>query len=85
MIYESDSEAIENQSLAAVSRQSISHHVFDVAIKLGHSFKLKGLICKYKLAGRKKGQHFIVILKYERVKQQCSGKLMSVEILYLLL
>lgn len=46
--------------LQQVSRQSIRHHVFDTTYGLGHSFKLKALICKYTLADKKKDNtHFL--------------------------
>lgn len=40
--------------LQRVSGRRIRHHVFDTASELGHSSKLKDLICKYTLAHTKR-------------------------------
>lgn len=56
MIYESQIlMQWKTNQLQRVSRRRIRHHVFDAASELGHSFKLKDLICKYTLADTKRG------------------------------
>lgn len=56
MIYESQilMRWKTNQLQRACGRR-IRHHAFDAASELGHSFKLKDLICKYTLADTKRG------------------------------
>lgn len=56
MIYESQIlMRWKTNQLQRVSRRRIRHHVFDAASELGHSFKLKDLICKYTLADAERG------------------------------
>lgn len=50
MIYESQIlMQWKTNRLRRVSGRRIRHHVFDAASELGHSFKLKDLICKHAL------------------------------------
>lgn len=53
----------KTNQLQRVPGRRIRHHVFDTASELGHSSKLKDLICKYTLAHTKRASSYFDILK----------------------